>query len=523
MKLKILLLSLALVSPLAGSTLKSRLQRIKHVVVLVQENRSFDHIFGFLDHPSPHLDGLRGKEARYFNHLDPNNSSSPVEHVGTGAPFVSSQDPGHAVASVTYQLFGKKIAKRPYPKVKMNGFFSDAYTLYDKDLSFAKEIMHSFEPKNIPILSQLAKEYAVFDRWFASVPGPTQPNRAYIHSATSHGESDNAKKHMILGYPQKTIYKSLKDSKKSFKIYFHDAPSALLFADMRTPSMLAGHIDPFEGVLGLGGFKYDCKHGRLPAFSFIEPQYYDHKNKLTGKTTYASDDHPPHDMRRGEALIKEIYEAVRSSPSWEETLLLITFDEHGGYYDHVLPPDQGVPNPDGKVADGINFDRLGVRVPTIAISPWIKKGTIVHGPKGPFKTSQYEHSSIAATVKKLFGLKSFLTRRDRWAGTFEHLWADSKHLRTDCPMTLVDVPGGLFEKRSLDKTPSINNEVVLTDMQEALVYAVSGLRNVTIPEEPGVQGSDGGEGVKMRPATAREFVVNNWEQWLKENKLKQQE
>jgi len=172
-------------------------------------------------------------------------------------------------------------------------------------------------------------------------------------------------------------------------------------------------------------------------------------------------------------------------------LLIITYDEHGGYYDHVPPPVQGVPNPDGKIGAGIKFDRLGVRVPTIMISPWIKKGSVVHDPDGPFPSSKYEHSSVAATLKKLFSLKKFLTKRDEWAGTFEHVWMELDEPRKDCPRTLTEPTWHSLEKRSM-----VDITGPLTDMQEALVYMVAGLRNSTAEMMDKVQ--------------ARNFVVEGW-------------
>lgn len=142
-------------------------------------------------------------------------------------------------------------------------------------------------------------------------------------------------------------------------------------------------------------------------------------------------------------FIKEVYETLRASPQWNETLLLITYDEHGGYFDHVPTPVRNVPSPDGIVGPEpflFEFNRLGIRVPTIAVSPWIEKGTVVHGPNGsPFPSSEYEHSSIPATVKKLFNLSTpFLTKRDEWAGTFENILQIRKEPRTDCPETLPE-------------------------------------------------------------------------------------
>jgi len=179
----------------------------------------------------------------------------------------------------------------------------------------------------------------------------------------------------------------------------------------------------------------DIKTGKLPSYSWLEPRFG--MDPITKAP--AQDQHPDHPINAGESVIKEVYEAIRASPQWNATLLIVTYDEHGGFYDHFPTPQTGVPNPDGLPApptpSHYNFDRIGIRVPTVVVSPWIPKGTVVHAPSGPTPTSQFEHSSIAATVRKLFGTKSFLTKRDAWAGTFEGILSESQP-RTDCPLKL---------------------------------------------------------------------------------------
>jgi len=175
----------------------------------------------------------------------------------------------------------------------------------------------------------------------------------------------------------------------------------------------------------------------------------------------ANDDHPSHDVAIGQRFVKEVYETLRASPQWKEMALLITYDEHGGFYDHVPTPVRHVPSPDGIIGRigpyEFRFDRLGVRVPTILISPWIDKGTVIHEPDGPTPYAQFEHSSIPATVKSLFGLKSnFLTKRDAWAGTFEKYLQLRDTPRDDCPEKLPEVklslrPHGPKEDMSLSE------------------------------------------------------------------------
>lgn len=184
-----------------------------------------------------------------------------------------------------------------------------------------------------------------------------------------------------------------------------------------------------------------------------------------------NDDHPSHDVAEGQKFVKEVYETLRSSPQWNEMVFIITYDEHGGFFDHVPTPVRDVPSPDGIVGPEpyfFKFDRLGVRVPTIAISPWINPGTVVHKPTGPYPSSEFEHSSIPATVKKIFNLKAdFLTKRDAWAGTFEGILQLRETPRTDCPVTLPE-PSKL-------RPGEANEDARLNEFQSELVQLAAQL------------------------------------------------
>jgi phospholipase C len=161
-----------------------------------------------------------------------------------------------------------------------------------------------------------------------------------------------------------------------------------------------------KGFQLFADFLTDARNAQLPGYSFIEPRYFDFFGMK------ANDQHPPHDVSLGELLIAEVYEALRNSPLWEQSLLIILSDEHGGLYDHQPPPS--TINPDGKNATDpvFQFDRLGPRIPAVLVSPYIPKGTIDH--------QDYDHTSVLATVKKAFNLPDFLTQRDANAHTFEH-------------------------------------------------------------------------------------------------------
>jgi len=390
--------------------------KIKNVVVLMLENRSFDHMIGFLKGDNPEIEGLTGLESNPYDSSDPN---SERVYVNDKAPYVDP-DFGHSVEDTTQQVFGAG----QHNVATMNGFLENAVNHVGKNS--APFVMSCFNKTSVPVISTLASEFAILDHWYASVPGPTQVNRMYLHSGTSHGSGTNDVPRIIIGYPQKTLFRSLHEHGIDWRVFYEDTAATLLFDDMRYPDSLSRHMPFFE-------FERHAAAGTLPTYSFIEPRYYD----LLGIP--ANDQHPSHRVDAGEIFIKRVYEALRSSVQWNQSLLLITYDEHGGFYDHVPTPLQDVPNPDGlnSTKPPFNFDRLGVRVPTIAISPWIKKGTVIHKPSNG---THFEHASVAATFKKWFNLTSYLTKRDQWAGTFEDIASELSSPRTDCPMTLPTPP-----------------------------------------------------------------------------------
>lgn len=330
---------------------------IKTVVVLVMENRSFDHILGWLKSTRPEIDGLTGNESNRLSVTDP---KSPEVHVSSDAFFIDS-DPGHSFQAIREQIFGSnQSAGNP---ALMNGFAQQAHTMSP---GMAATVMSGFKPEVLPVYTELANEFAVFDRWFASVPASTQPNRFYVHSATSHGATSNVRKDLIHGFPQRTIFDSLDENDLSFGIYYQNIPATLFFKSLRKLK----HVTKFHSYSLK--FKLHAKLGKLPNYSVIEQRYFDVKELP------ANDDHPSHDVARGQRFVKEVYETLRASPQWKETALLITYDEHGGFYDHVPTPISGVPNPDGIIGPDpfyFRFDRLGVRVPTILVSPWVEKAT----------------------------------------------------------------------------------------------------------------------------------------------------
>ncbi|CAL9020038.1 unnamed protein product [Prunus brigantina] len=185
----------------------------------------------------------------------------------------------------------------------------------------------------------------------------------------------------------------------NFGVYFQNIPTTMFYRNMRNLKYISKfHQYDLK-------FKKDARNGKLPSSTVIEPASFDLKGMP------ANDDHPFHDVANGQKLVKEVYETLRASPQWNERLLVIAYDEHGGFFDRAKTPYVYVPKPDGNSGPApyfFNFDRLGVRAPTIMVSPWIKKGTVMSGPQGPITNSEFGHSSIPATIKKTFNLSSNL-------------------------------------------------------------------------------------------------------------------
>ncbi|XP_052139939.1 non-specific phospholipase C2-like [Oryza glaberrima] len=421
---------------------------IKTVVVVVMENRSFDHMLGWMKRLNPEIDGVTGGEWNPTNASDP---SSGRVYFGEGAEYVDP-DPGHSFQEIRQQIFGSDDASGP---ARMDGFVQQARSLGD---NMTAAVMNGFSPDSVAVYRELVGEFAVFDRWFASVPSSTQPNRLFVHSATSGGATSNNPELLARGYPQRTIFDNVHDAGLSFGVYYQDVPAVLFYRNLRKLKYLT-KFHPFHGA-----FRDHAARGSLPNYAVVEQHYMDSKSHP------ANDDHPSHDVFQGQMLVKEVYETLRASPQWNQTLMVVTYDEHGGFYDHVPTPVTGVPSPDGIVGPppyNFAFDRLGVRVPAIVISPWINKGTVVHGPNGsPTATSEYEHSSIPATVKKLFDLpQDFLTKRDAWAGTFESVVQGRTEPRTDCPEQLP-MPMRI-------RLTEANEEAKLSEFQQELVQLAS--------------------------------------------------
>lgn len=371
------------------------LPQIKNIIVVMLENRSLDNICGWLYSDPSHFPGLflPAGTPQVFNGLNsslwnPSNSSyfdgqPPVKVPvvqGTQNYTVPDPDPEEEFDHVSYQLNGA-LPPAPDPKWSMQGFVVD----YEQTgSSNANQIMETYSTSQLPVISSLAWNFAVSDAWFCSVPSQTWPNRAFVHAGTANGNVNNGDPPDPLDWNVPTIFNVLESLNISWKVYSDTdvIPSLTrtMFPKLWDP-LLDGHFKGFDD------FKEDCARNSLPRYSFVEPSF----------VTEPNDEHPPHDVSAGEQFLLAIWQAVSSSPAWNNTLLLITYDEHGGCYDHVQPP-WGAATPDAKSNPGqenFRFNRFGVRVPMVAVSPFITPGTVFRSNT----TTPYDHTSILATLR----------------------------------------------------------------------------------------------------------------------------
>jgi phospholipase C len=422
--------------------------RIKHIVVLMLENRSFDHVFGFFQQSSGQtIENLKGNNSNLANLLDPSKPTSndnPTFKVGQDAPFaVHDKDgPPHSFHAVCLQLCNSVDGPTASNPVKNNGFIR-AYKddllrrTHHIDRGEAAEVMQSFAPAQLPTINQLAKEFVLCDRWFCEVPGPTMPNRMYIHAATSEGYVHNA---FDRDFKSKTIYELVQEKGLTWCTYFHDLNEVLQFKKLGHAPDQFRRFDPRWAA--------DVASGNLPNYVFILPRFNNKKAIQNKPAIMANSQHAPEDVRFGEHLIADVYDALAANVQlFAETVLIVTYDEHGGFFEHIAPGP--APNPDGQNSPNVDdkanfkvpsfsFDRLGLRVPALIVSPWIKQGIVLN--------RNLQHTSVIKTAIELFALKGPLNQRDDSATSFADLFGQ---LLTPRPPN--QLPGKL-KRPSLEET-----------------------------------------------------------------------
>lgn len=387
------------------------MEKIRHLVVLMLENRSFDNMVGYvyaqqqnqppINIPAPEqgspttYDGLTNP-APNSNFWNPGNASffdnppAPPQKIfvtqGAADFRMPNPDLGEEFVHMTSQLFGPNVTPAQNAPNQMKGFALDYGSLKG---CTAANIMKCYSVDEVPVITALARAYAISDRWFASSPTQTWPNRAFVHLGTSRGKVNNAP-YDPLHYDVPTIFNVLEDltftpwgELVTWGVYNETILPSLTRLQLPRlwDPLLDGHFHSFDS------FKQQAHDGALPTYSFLEPSF----------TIDPNDEHPPHDVRLGEQFINDVYQAVREGKNWEQSLLVIMYDGHGGCYDHVPPPwNAAAPDPESNPGEaGFRFNRFGVRVPTLLISPYIEAGTVFRSTTAV----PYDHTSILATIR----------------------------------------------------------------------------------------------------------------------------
>lgn len=467
------------------------MDHIEHVVYYMLENRSFDNLLGWLyddDNPPNRIIahprqagqpfyGLR--EGAYANTFIDDATPHYVVK-GTRKTNTPDPDPNEPYENVNRQLFGDKANPPEGQVATMEGFLRD-YALVKQlyvgppiSRAEALQIMETYTPEQVSVLSGLARQYAVSDRWFSSIPTQTNCNRAFSICGTSLGQVDNRGFPLDLGlvpakFKTPTIWDVLcangYSSPDEWMVYYQDkvfdkwcfVESAF---DIPDSDRHIAHIDAFFAAV---------EADQLPAFSYLEPAWLGAYLVNNGNSY-----HPPAEIGPGEHFLKRLYDALSHSKAWEKTLLIITFDEHGGTYDHVPPPWGAAPPwgdqlpPEGvELERGFKFNRFGVRVPTILVSPWIEAGTVFRSPTDV----PYDHTSMIATLLEWKGIakeKWGLGQRVANAPTFDEVLTRSTR-REDVPAVEVAAD---FAEILEPKDASVNP--LHADMMTRMLHDISG-------------------------------------------------
>ncbi len=420
---------------------------IRHVIVLMFENHSFDQMLGCFTEVYPSLDGV-----------DPANLRSNKDLTGkeyfqrqSNDPVVDP-DPKHELEHILNQL-----------KDGNSGFVSEYQREYPKTtIEQRQRIMDYFGMGDLFALHELAKHFTICDRWYASVPGPTWTNRFFVHSGTSKGrvampggwEQNPA---LYLGYDQDTIYDRLNDQGKNWRVYYGDVPQSIALSHQRTRKNRQRYAE-------IAAFFDDAKGSEdaFPEFAFIEPRYFHVPSESP-----QNDDHPPHATIPAQELLADVYNAIRANNDlWNSCLLVVVYDENGGFYDHVAPP-AAVP-PDGYQTI-YTFDQLGVRVPAVLISPWVEKRVL---------STVFDHTSLLKYVTDKWNLASLTKRVDAANSIAESLTVVGSP-RTDTPESVVK-PKAAILATAVD---AVEPEGELNDLQKSLVGLSKLLESETPPEQ----------------------------------------
>jgi phospholipase C len=383
--------------PAPSDEAAARLDQVEHVVVAMLENRSFDHMLGYLSLPTAeggaaraNVDGLRGRAQNVNTY---NGAQYPIHHLTETVFNSEAEDPDHSGKSVAEQLAdGGNGFVANFARISKERARQLNVQVPDPGL-----VMGYYTAQELPVYDHLAAQYCVVDRWFSSVPGATWPNRLYSVAGRAEGSRDDISPPI---YKLPSFARYLDEHRVDWRWYSFDPgtlraidPEYRLSNHHRFSFLDSRKLSVEERAVGVAmeegpSFLDDVAAGRLAQVSWIDPRFKD--LRVLGPDS--NDDHPPSDVTAGQDLILTIYHALSSAPTWEKTLLVIVYDEHGGFYDHVAPPPATDESPE--------FQRLGVRVPALLVSPLVAAGSSSTQLLGA--DFHFDHTSILKTILTRF-------------------------------------------------------------------------------------------------------------------------
>ena len=385
---------------------------IDHIFVLMLENRSFDHLLAYSGIP-----GLIGIDTTKTN---PGTDETPVG-MSSDTLDRASSDPGHEFENVDWQIYGAPPGGGARP-IQMNGFADKGWL----------EAMQCAKPGLVPVLTSLARQFLVCDNWFSSMPGPTWPNRFFVHAGSSGGLANSPSGLTVAGsmlwselgfsFEHGSLFEALANAGRTWRVYHGDHFPQVCAIDTM-PSIFVASADRFRKMKQ---FSADVSHGDAADYTFIEPDY-----SILSSFRNGNSQHPSGTLSAGEQLIETTANALIGSPLWSNSLLIVLYDEHGGFYDQVPTPTGVTPPGDEPLnaskaqyppSPAFAFDRLGVRVPAVIVSPYVKPATVCH--------TVFDHASVIRTVFDIFGLPRQLTDRDGKAQSLAPLLESSVQVAT---------------------------------------------------------------------------------------------
>ena len=452
---------------------------IRHVVVLMMENRSFDHMLGDATKIYPDLEGIPQNGPKYRNIAS--KSGNAYEQRPEASETVAIDLP-HEFVDVAKQMGNGT--------THLMGGFVDAYLnvpgVSETDPGQVAEVMAYFPfgdtpaEDSLPALHSLARNFLVCDHWFSSMPGPTWPNRFFIHSGTCLGHilmPSREHPEYMHDYDQDTIYDRLDEADKKWRIYHEGIPQSIVMQHMWLEFGISLITDKYASM---DDFFEDAQgeEADFPDYVFIEPSYF-------GQTE--NDQHPPTGVTPGDQLIAKIYNAIRGNDAlWKSTLLVVIYDEHGGFFDHVPPPTTVAP--DGHTEE-YSFTQLGVRVPAILVSPWVERGVC---------KTQFDHTSVLRYACDKWAMKPLSNRAAPDAGAYQSKSLLSELTKLAAPRE--DTPVSIAA-RTMPKGRVAAVETPVEGAREALMYFIASLPEGAL--EPGMRAARKGGGKAVAASLGR--------------------